>query len=535
MYNLLVSADEDDWTGGPVDLERSRCVAEYTDPEIAARFGELKPDQVRELCALPCVFAYEKPCAKDPRFGVLRTVRRLASGHVRIEYSILPCEPFVTAGDLESLGRELDITRFELNRTHWAVKDVDLALELGRRGVALPGWASGRRQDVDIERHRFRVALSFPGEQRAYVEKVAGELDHLLGPDACFYDRFYEGQLARPNLDGLLERIYGERSDLVVVFVSAEYDGKLWPDVEWRKIRERGATGDDREIMYVRLGEGEVTGMTRLDGYVDGRVRGPEEVARMIADRVRLGESAAPRGPENGLGVEGTAVGQPSVRLHLVDRDTGEGLGQNVVVEDSTWFDVPSPEKIPDYRPGTPVGSGMVRVIQHEPFANSSYYRDLAEYLQTDGCFRATLELENTSGSVIHDARLAIELSDPDRVYELLGSTDRPSWPERSTTAILSRVAQVVGQGDVYVRREGDSWKVDCHFGKLQPRTRVRLEEDLLIGCRSAQDVEIRGRVYGDNVVKPIVVVFSVSFASGSRRLSVQEIKEIAKSLQARD
>lgn len=341
--------------------------------------------------------------------------------------------------------------------------------------------------------------------------------------------------MARPNLDGLLQGIYGERSDLVVVFVSAEYDGKLWPDVEWRKIRERGATGEDREIMYVRLGEGDVTGMTRLDGYVDGRVRKSEEVARMIADRVRLGESAGRREPENGLGVERTAVGQPSVRLHLVDRDTGEGLGENVVVEDSTWFDVPSPEEIPDYRPGTPVGSGMVRVIQHEPLANSSYYRDLAEYLQTDACFRATLELENTSGSVIHDARLAIELSDPDRGYELLGSTDRPSWPERSTMAILTRVPQVVAHGAVYVRREGDSWKVDCHFGKLQPRARVRLEEDLLIGCRSAKDVEIHGHVYGDNVVTPIAVGFNVSFASGSRRLSVREIKEIAKSLKGQD
>ena len=295
--------------------------------------------------------------------------------------------------------------------------------------------------------------------------KGGGDLDHLLGPDACFYDHFYEAQLARPNLDGLLQGIYGERSDLVVVFVSAEYDGKLWPDVEWRKIRERGATGEDREIMYVRLGEGDVTGMTRLDGYVDGRVRKSEEVARMIADRVRLGESAGRREPENGLGVERTAVGQPSVRLHLVDRDTGEGLGENVVVEDSTWFDVPSPEEIPDYRPGTPVGSGMVRVIQHEPLANSSYYRDLAEYLQTDACFRATLELENTSGSVIHDARLAIELSDPDRGYELLGSTDRPSWPERSTMAILTRVPQVVAHGAVYV------WRRICSSGVDRRRT----------------------------------------------------------------
>ena len=186
------------------------------------------------------MFAYEAQCAKDPKFGLLRSVERRGRRDVRIEYAILPCEPFATAEDLESMGRLLDIRGFELNRTHWAVKDVDLARELARKGIALPGWASGSRRSVDIEHHRFEVALSFPGEQRDYVDRVAEELDHVLGADACFYDRFYEAQLARPNLDVLLHEIYGERSGLVVVFVCAEYDEKLWCGIEWRRIREGG-------------------------------------------------------------------------------------------------------------------------------------------------------------------------------------------------------------------------------------------------------------------------------------------------------
>ena len=311
MYNLLVSANENDWNGEPFVLTSSRCVSEYTDPEIAARFDELNAEQVRELCSLPCVFAYEAQCAKDPRFGVLRSVRRRGSRDVRIEYSILPCEPFATAGDLESMGRLLDIRGFELNRTHWAVKDVDLARELARKGIELPGWAGTPRRNVDIERHRFEVALSFPGEQRSYVDRVAGELDDVLGVGACFYDRFYEAQLARPNLDLLLQDIYGERSGLVVVFVCAEYDDKVWCGIEWRKIRERGAARDDREIMYVRLGEGEVAGMTHLDGYVDARARPPEEVARMIVDRVRLGSAAAPGGALAGPGRPGERATLP--------------------------------------------------------------------------------------------------------------------------------------------------------------------------------------------------------------------------------
>ena len=293
MYNLLVSGNENDWNGEPFVLAWSRCVSEYTDPEIAARFDELNAEQVRELCLLPCVFAYEAQCLKDPKFGVLRSVKRRGPRDVRIEYAILPCEAFVTAEDLESLGRLLDIRGFELNRTHWAVKDVELARELAGKGIALPGWASGSRRSVDIEHHRFEVALSFPGEQRDYVERVAEELEYVLGADACFYDRFYEAQLARPNLDLLLHEIDGERSGLVVVFVCADYDEKLWCGIEWRRIRERGAIGADREMMYVRLGEGQVAGMTRLDGYLDGNLRPPEAVARMIVGRVRLGGGGA--------------------------------------------------------------------------------------------------------------------------------------------------------------------------------------------------------------------------------------------------
>lgn len=228
MYNLFVSGDESAWNGDPYVLERSRCVSvgEYTDGEIAARFGELNREQVAELCRLPCVFAYEKGCDQDPKFGMLQDVKGRTGQRVRIEYRLIPCDPFATAEDLESLREDLDIDRWEMNRTHWAVKDVELASELAAKDIVLPGWASVQPRRVDIRRHRFRVALSFPGEHRCYVEGVAKVVEQRLGPNTCFYDRFYPGLLARPRLDVLFGGIYGERSDLVVAFVCAEYDAR---------------------------------------------------------------------------------------------------------------------------------------------------------------------------------------------------------------------------------------------------------------------------------------------------------------------
>lgn len=298
MYNLFVSAHENDWGGDPFVVDRSRCVStrEYTEPEIAERFSDLNGAQIRELSSLPCVFAYESGCGKDPKFGVLRGVRPRTSGRLQIEYKLIACEPFATVSDLESLRALLDIGRWEMNRTHWAVKDVDLAAELGRRGIVLPDWASGTGPMVDIRQHWFEVALSFPGEHRGYVKEVANELAKELGPNACFFDQYYESQLAQPGLDVLLQEIYGERSGLVVAFVCREYEAKNWCGIEWQKIRERRVGGDEREIMYVRVDEGDVAGLSKLDGYVDARGRAPHELARLVVERVQIAERARQEG-----------------------------------------------------------------------------------------------------------------------------------------------------------------------------------------------------------------------------------------------
>ena len=302
--------------------------------------------------------------------------------------------------------------------------------------------------------------------------------------------------------DAKLQQFVNSKTQLPVTFSYREVShdglpiGLIHIPVQNRPVYTKANYGKVmKETVYIRRGSS--TGIAK-----------PEEIIRM--------GSAGNEPP-----------GQPTVRLYLVERATGDALGDHVTVAEPTWFDIPPPEKIPDYGLGNPVGTGMVRVVVPGLPANSNFYRELAAYLETEACFRASLELENTGGGVIHDASLAIELADPDRVYELLGSEDRPSRPEpRFPYGAIGGL----GPADVFVRREGSVWKVECRFGKIQPRARVRLKEDLLIGCRSVKQTEIRGRVYGDNIVTPISVGFRLSFLSGSRQLSVQAIKSIARS-----
>jgi len=79
---------------------------------------------------------------------------------------------------------------------------------------------------VERRTKRFRVALSFPGEKREFVEKVARFLIEAFSKDQIFYDKNFEAELARPDLDTYLQEIYHNNSELIVVFLCAEYEKK---------------------------------------------------------------------------------------------------------------------------------------------------------------------------------------------------------------------------------------------------------------------------------------------------------------------
>ena len=284
MYNLLVSSDEAAWSGTPLRLEKKRFL-ECTDSEVKKTLDNLDAAAVDRLVRLPGLFAYEQVCRRDPLFGV---VRRVVPGDrdIRIEYQIVPVTPFLTQAQFMELGAELAIEHFEFHHMHWAVKEADLGRVMAKAGVTLPP-ADTWRPPVNISTHHFDVGLSFPGEVRPYVRDVAQQLEGLLGSDRYFYDNNYESQLARPDLDLLLQDIYGDRSRLLVVFLSEAYETKPWcGGVEFRAIRQILMDRDQQRIMFVRMDDGAVKGTFRLDGAVDARHRTADEIARMIKQRV---------------------------------------------------------------------------------------------------------------------------------------------------------------------------------------------------------------------------------------------------------
>jgi TIR domain len=98
---------------------------------------------------------------------------------------------------------------------------------------------------------RFSVALSFPGEKRYFVKEVADHLGRKLGRERVFYDAYYEAELAKTDLDTILQSVYHDECDLVIVFSCADYEKQEWCGLEWRGIRDiikqrRGTRCNDR-------------------------------------------------------------------------------------------------------------------------------------------------------------------------------------------------------------------------------------------------------------------------------------------------
>lgn len=133
---------------------------------------------------------------------------------------------------------------------------------------------------------RFKVAFSFPGEKRRYVSKIVDALRSPLGKDSIFYDLDYQAQLARPNIDTLLQKIYRDQSDLIVVFLCAEYANKQWCGLEWRAVRDIIKAKQDDRVMFVRFDETPIDGLLSIDGYIDATIYTTKQVASYILERL---------------------------------------------------------------------------------------------------------------------------------------------------------------------------------------------------------------------------------------------------------
>ncbi len=173
----------------------------------------------------------------------------------------------------------------------------DIAASASPAVIQTAGIEPSRRTGSDDKGKRFAIAFSFAGEQNEYVERVWRALRQYgrLPRRSIFYHKQFEGELGRLNLDTYLQDIYANQSELLVVFLSADYAKKEWTGLEWRVVREMIKQKSSNAVMAIRFDDTRIDGLFSIDGYVSASGREPEDVADVILDRLESNRNQAPQ------------------------------------------------------------------------------------------------------------------------------------------------------------------------------------------------------------------------------------------------
>jgi hypothetical protein len=150
----------------------------------------------------------------------------------------------------------------------------------------------------------FDIALSFAGEDRAYVAGVAERL-HGQGI-RVFYDQYEQATLWGKNLYDHLDYVYRRAARYCVIFISKHYADKVWTNHERQSAQARALEENREYVLPVRFDDTEIPGLRSTIGYIDARHTTPDHLVQLILQKLGSPPSSAttpipirvPRTPE---------------------------------------------------------------------------------------------------------------------------------------------------------------------------------------------------------------------------------------------
>ncbi|ACS55858.1 FRG domain protein [Rhizobium leguminosarum bv. trifolii WSM1325] len=206
MYNLLMMGNDDEWnvalgSVSEASFPLSRYL-EYTEESIEQRLKPITTEVVTFLSQLPTLFMSELQNDADGRqfvrirLGQVWNIRIVGKDILylfRIDQHL--GEHAVT--DRQAFERTFSFGKWELSRTHWAVKDRDLPATLVSAGVIQPPVAANDGAPPPVPPPPNPL---LPDDQPALpiIESLVGFMNHVLNlPSAPDDEIFYRGHSDR--------------------------------------------------------------------------------------------------------------------------------------------------------------------------------------------------------------------------------------------------------------------------------------------------------------------------------------------------
>lgn len=135
----------------------------------------------------------------------------------------------------------------------------------------------------------YDVALSFAGEDREYVEKIAQALK-TTGV-RVFYDKFETVNLWGKDLYQYLSHIYKDNARYCVIFISSSYKSKAWTRHELKNAQNRAFTDNKEYILPIFLEDIELEGLNDTIGYIKTSEFSESEIIDLIIEKIEQDRS----------------------------------------------------------------------------------------------------------------------------------------------------------------------------------------------------------------------------------------------------
>jgi len=148
LFNLLITCGSESWDSNLYEFDKNRVAIEYTVDEISERYKSLNDNAIKELKSLPTLFVIENESTAS-RIGYITDIK-LRLKTVKIEFEINKNIPELPIGSIESLRTEFGLGKWELSRTHWAIKDENLFNILLRKNYITEEHLSILEKDKNI-------------------------------------------------------------------------------------------------------------------------------------------------------------------------------------------------------------------------------------------------------------------------------------------------------------------------------------------------------------------------------------------------
>jgi len=269
MFNILVSADGLAWENDQIMKMQTERFKEYSGVESEA-ISLNRPETLASLEAVETILMYETgvtgPHTDVVRVGKISDIRA-GSREIIFHFKETGRLPY---GVVEQYANLLGIGSFEFNRTHWAIKDGTIHKLV--------------REKIEMVKERFDIALSFAGEDRQYVEKVAA---YLASKNiAVFYDKFEEVDLWGKDLAEHLDWVYRSGAQYCVMFISKHYAEKMWANHERKSALAAAIQARKEYILPARFDSTELPGLRPTVGYINLTGRSPEELGQLIVKKL---------------------------------------------------------------------------------------------------------------------------------------------------------------------------------------------------------------------------------------------------------